>query len=316
MNACTDLRADLAAARDRGTARSPRPDPPVPTRNSPHARRPRRRRRPEPSRASPRVPRQPPPRPPVADRAPARSRPRAPQSRFAGSSVSDDVGFRPAPRRRSHAVPRDGDRRAVDLAKQQQPLADPRRSRRPPPPTLLRRHAARGRAGEEVVGDRRAAARHRSTGSPRRLRPLETVARLGMNHEYPRTWVRRHRHPAHRARSSSGTAIVSSRACSPTARLPIVRGAANPVPHLAGRFAAKEAAMKALGTGHSRGVLWKDIEVFRHGRPAATAVARRRRGAAPTRCRSQSLAAHHHAFRGAGDGAGPAARMIDVTLAS
>ena len=41
----------------------------------------------------------------------------------------------------------------------------------------------------------------------------------------------------------------------------------NPVPHLAGRFAAKEAAMKALGTGHSRGVLWKDIEVFRHGGP-------------------------------------------------
>ena len=37
----------------------------------------------------------------------------------------------------------------------------------------------------------------------------------------------------------------------------------NPVPHLAGRFAAKEAAMKALGTGHSRGVLWKDIEVVR-----------------------------------------------------
>ena len=41
----------------------------------------------------------------------------------------------------------------------------------------------------------------------------------------------------------------------------------NPVPHLAGRFAAKEAAMKALGTGHSRGVLWKDIEVFRQGGP-------------------------------------------------
>ena len=37
----------------------------------------------------------------------------------------------------------------------------------------------------------------------------------------------------------------------------------DPVPHLAGRFASKEAAMKALGTGHSRGVLWKDIEVFR-----------------------------------------------------
>ena len=41
----------------------------------------------------------------------------------------------------------------------------------------------------------------------------------------------------------------------------------NPAPHLAGRFAAKEAAMKALGTGHSRGVLWKDIEVIRGGGP-------------------------------------------------
>jgi holo-[acyl-carrier protein] synthase len=39
------------------------------------------------------------------------------------------------------------------------------------------------------------------------------------------------------------------------------------VPHLAGRFAAKEAAMKALGTGHSRGVLWKDIEVMRESGP-------------------------------------------------
>jgi holo-[acyl-carrier protein] synthase len=37
----------------------------------------------------------------------------------------------------------------------------------------------------------------------------------------------------------------------------------NPAPHYAGRFAAKEAAMKALGTGQSRGVLWKDIEVVR-----------------------------------------------------
>jgi holo-[acyl-carrier protein] synthase len=29
----------------------------------------------------------------------------------------------------------------------------------------------------------------------------------------------------------------------------------------------KEAAMKALGTGRSRGVLWKDIEVVRAGGP-------------------------------------------------
>lgn len=41
----------------------------------------------------------------------------------------------------------------------------------------------------------------------------------------------------------------------------------DPVPHLAGRFAVKEAAMKALGTGHSRGVLWKDVEVVRRGGP-------------------------------------------------
>src|SRR5215468_4621247 len=40
-----------------------------------------------------------------------------------------------------------------------------------------------------------------------------------------------------------------------------------PAIHFAGRFAAKEAAMKALGTGHSRGVLWRDIEVVRRGGP-------------------------------------------------
>ena len=37
--------------------------------------------------------------------------------------------------------------------------------------------------------------------------------------------------------------------------------------HFAARFAAKEAAMKALGTGHTRGVLWRDVEVVRHGGP-------------------------------------------------
>ncbi len=37
----------------------------------------------------------------------------------------------------------------------------------------------------------------------------------------------------------------------------------DPVPSLAARFAAKEAGMKAIGTGHSRGVLWRDVEVVR-----------------------------------------------------
>src|SRR6202140_3940264 len=40
-----------------------------------------------------------------------------------------------------------------------------------------------------------------------------------------------------------------------------------PAIHFAGRFAAKEASMKALGTGHSQHVLWRDVEVIRHGGP-------------------------------------------------
>ena len=40
-----------------------------------------------------------------------------------------------------------------------------------------------------------------------------------------------------------------------------------PAIHFAGRFAAKEAGMKALGTGHSQGVLWRDVEVVRRGGP-------------------------------------------------
>ena len=39
--------------------------------------------------------------------------------------------------------------------------------------------------------------------------------------------------------------------------------AANPAIHYAARWAAKEAAFKALGTGWSAGVKWKDIEVIR-----------------------------------------------------
>jgi holo-[acyl-carrier protein] synthase len=45
-----------------------------------------------------------------------------------------------------------------------------------------------------------------------------------------------------------------------------------PAIHFAGRFAAKEAAMKALGTGHSQGVLWRDVEVVRAGGPPQLAL--------------------------------------------
>ena len=44
---------------------------------------------------------------------------------------------------------------------------------------------------------------------------------------------------------------------------------AQPEIHYAARFAAKEAAFKALGTGWTAGVKWKDVEVVRlpSGRP-------------------------------------------------
>jgi len=47
---------------------------------------------------------------------------------------------------------------------------------------------------------------------------------------------------------------------------------ANRVERYAARFAAKEAAMKALGTGWNYGVTWRDIEVCRMpgGRPTIT----------------------------------------------
>ena len=43
----------------------------------------------------------------------------------------------------------------------------------------------------------------------------------------------------------------------------------DPYRHLAGRFAAKEAVMKALGTGWDKGVGWLDIEIVNmaSGRP-------------------------------------------------
>lgn len=42
--------------------------------------------------------------------------------------------------------------------------------------------------------------------------------------------------------------------------------------HFAGRFAAKEAALKALGTGWQRGITWKDVEVSSNklGKPELT----------------------------------------------
>lgn len=41
------------------------------------------------------------------------------------------------------------------------------------------------------------------------------------------------------------------------------RSQADPVPHVGGRWAAKEAAVKAFGTGFTDGIGWRDVEVVR-----------------------------------------------------
>jgi holo-[acyl-carrier protein] synthase len=71
----------------------------------------------------------------------------------------------------------------------------------------------------------------------------------------------------------------------------------------AARFAAKEATMKALGTGHSRGVLWRDIEVVRgpgepphlrlHGGARRRAEGMRATGSLMTITHSKALAIVH-----------------------
>ena len=43
------------------------------------------------------------------------------------------------------------------------------------------------------------------------------------------------------------------------------RGFKDPLPHLAARFAAKEATSKALGTGIAGGIGWTQIEVIQPG---------------------------------------------------
>jgi holo-[acyl-carrier protein] synthase len=50
------------------------------------------------------------------------------------------------------------------------------------------------------------------------------------------------------------------------------------IEHFAGRWAAKEAILKAIGTGHSRGIAWTNIEVRNgpDGRPAVLVCGRAR----------------------------------------
>src|SRR5437762_554331 len=50
------------------------------------------------------------------------------------------------------------------------------------------------------------------------------------------------------------------------------RARRDPVPHFAARFAAKEAGLKALGTGLRLGIQWRELEVVRERGQAPTLV--------------------------------------------
>ena len=68
----------------------------------------------------------------------------------------------------------------------------------------------------------------------------------------------------------------------------------------AARFAAKEAAMKALGTGWSRGVRWRDIEVARRAERKTDAASCRRRAPDCRRSRREEYLAFDYAQRKSG----------------
>jgi holo-[acyl-carrier protein] synthase len=54
------------------------------------------------------------------------------------------------------------------------------------------------------------------------------------------------------------------------------RGALVAPQHYAARFAAKEAALKALGTGWSGGISWQDVEITRNDAGAPAIIFHRR----------------------------------------
>jgi holo-[acyl-carrier protein] synthase len=73
----------------------------------------------------------------------------------------------------------------------------------------------------------------------------------------------------------------------------------NKYERFAGRFAAKEAAMKALGTGWRRGVRWVDFEVVREsgGRPTISLAGAAKEIAAQLGVKTISLSITHTAVQ-------------------
>ncbi len=72
---------------------------------------------------------------------------------------------------------------------------------------------------------------------------------------------------------------------------------ANRMERYAARFAAKEAAMKALGTGWNHGVRWRDVEVARQpgGRPTIAFHGRAAEFAAKLGAKNVALSLSHTA---------------------
>ncbi|MBI4635904.1 MAG: holo-ACP synthase [Candidatus Rokubacteria bacterium] len=69
----------------------------------------------------------------------------------------------------------------------------------------------------------------------------------------------------------------------------------DPVPHFAARFAAKEAGLKALGTGLNLGVSWRELEVRRErGEPPTLVLSGRSREIGLARGGSRMLLALTH----------------------
>ncbi len=72
----------------------------------------------------------------------------------------------------------------------------------------------------------------------------------------------------------------------------------DPAPHLAARFATKEAFLKALGLGLREGISWQDMDVVRDelGKPSLTLA-----GRAAAICRERGITAIHLSYSHDGD---------------
>src|SRR5947207_15062285 len=79
------------------------------------------------------------------------------------------------------------------------------------------------------------------------------------------------------------------------AEIAYCRARRDPVPHFAARFAAKEAGLKALGTGLRLGMSWRELEVRRErGGPPTLVLSGRSRELARARGAERMLLALSH----------------------